>query len=94
MDFLASSALVAAATLPGIPLLVVAATTLHKGDEPWPTGWPAGQIDAAWDLSQQELAASLPKGRLVTIDSTHRLQVHEPEALAAAIRKFLDEDVG
>ena len=90
MDELAGGPLVAAAGLPDIPLLVVAGTKWHSGNEPWPADWPGPALDALWDESQAALASSVPGGRLVVFEGgDHGLHFSEPERLAREINDFL-----
>jgi pimeloyl-ACP methyl ester carboxylesterase len=90
LDIIASGPLVAAAELPRIPLLVIAATESHTGDEAWPDGWPADRLNDLWAEAQEDLAASVPGGRLVVFEgSDHNLFLNEPERLAAEINVFL-----
>ena len=90
MDELAGGPLVAAAGLPDIPLLVVAGTKWHSGNEPWPSDWPGSELDALWDESQVDLASAVPRGRLVVFEGgDHALHLSEPERLAREINDFL-----
>ena len=90
MDELAGGPLVAAAGLPEIPLLVVAGTKWHSGNEPWPYDWPGPALDALWDESQADLASAVPRGRLVVFEGgDHALHFSEPERLASEINEFL-----
>lgn len=90
LDVLASTDLVADATLPPVPLLVITGTKFHGGNQPWPAGWPGAQIDALWGESQAALAASVPGGRLVVFEGgDHSLQISQPERLAKEMNDFL-----
>lgn len=90
LDIIASSDLVAAAALPDVPLLVIAGTKWHSGNVPWPSDLPGAELDALWDRAQIDLAASVPRGRLVVFEGgDHALQVSEPERLADEINRFL-----
>lgn len=90
LDVIASTALVADAKLPDVPLLVIAGTKWHGGNVPWPAGWPAEQLDALWDEAQATLAASVPGGRLIVFEGgDHSLQISQPERLADEINDFL-----
>ena len=90
MDELASGPLVAAAALPDVPLLVVAGTKWHSGNEPWPSDWPGPALDALWDRGQMDLASAVPHGRLVVFEGgDHSLQISQPERLAMEINDFL-----
>ena len=90
LDIMASGPLVAAAKLPDVPLLVIAATESHTGDEAWPEGWPAPALNALWMEGQEHLAASVPGGRLVVFEgSHHNLFLTEPRRLADEINAFL-----
>ena len=92
LDVLASTDLVADAKLPDVPLLVVAGTKWHSGNEPWPPGWPAQQLDALWDEAQQTLADSVPRGELVVFEGgDHSLHISEPRRLADELNAFLAE---
>ena len=61
MDEMASEPLVAAAGIPDVPTLVVAGTKWHSGNAPWPRDWPGPALDALWDQTQVDLAASVPR---------------------------------
>lgn len=90
LDIMASGPLVAAAPLPDIPLLVIAATESHTGDEAWPKEWPAVELNALWMTSQEHLAGSVPGAKLVVFEgSHHNLFLDEPERLASEINQFL-----
>ena len=90
MDIMASTDLVAAARLPDVPLLVVAGTKWHSGNEPWPPWWPGPELDALWDKAQLDLGASVPRGRTVVFEGgDHSLQVSQPERLAKEINDFV-----
>jgi len=90
LDELASLPLVAAAAIPDVPLLVVAGTKWHSGNEPWPADWPGPALDALWARAQADLAASVPRGRLVVFEGgDHSLQFSQPERLADEINAFL-----
>jgi pimeloyl-ACP methyl ester carboxylesterase len=89
LDIIASGPLVAAAKLPEIPLLVIAATESHTGDGAWPAEWPGPALDALWMKSQEGLAASVPGGRLVVLQGDHSLYVAQPQRLADEINAFL-----
>lgn len=90
LDIIASGPLVADADLPEIPLLVIAATESHTGDESWPDGWPAAALNALWMDSQETLAASVTGGRLVVFEgSHHNLFLTEPQRLSDEINAFL-----
>ena len=95
LDIIASGPLVAAAKLPSIPLLVVAATESHTGEGAWPEGWPGPALDALWMESQEKLAASVPGGRLVVIQGgRHDLYRSDPQRLADEINAFLGQQPG
>lgn len=90
LDEIASGPLVAAATLPDVPLLVVAGTKWHLGNEPWPSAWPGPQLDALWDQAQQDLGSSVPRGKTVVFEGgDHSLHFSQPERLAKEINDFL-----
>jgi pimeloyl-ACP methyl ester carboxylesterase len=90
LDVIASTPLVEDAKLPDVPLLVIAGTKWHGGNEPWPAGWPAQALDALWDRAQIDLAASVEGGRLVVFEGgDHSLQTSEPDRLADEINHFL-----
>ncbi len=90
LDIIASSDLVAAASLPDVPLLVIAGTKWHSGNVPWPSELPGADLDALWHQAQIDLAASVPRGRLVVFEGgDHALQVSQPERLAKEINVFL-----
>ncbi len=90
LDEVTSGPLVAAATLPDVPLLVVAGTKWHLGNEPWPSDWPGPQLDALWDQAQQDLGSSVPRGRTVVFQGgDHSLHFSQPERLAQEINDFL-----
>ena len=90
LDEISSGPLVAAATLPDVPLLVVAGTKWHLGNEPWPSAWPGPQLDALWDQAQQELGSSVPRGKTVVFEGgDHSLHFSQPERLAKEINDFL-----
>lgn len=90
LDELASGPLVAAAPLPDVPLLVVAGTKWHLGNEPWPSAWPGPQLDALWDQAQQDLGSSVPRGKTVVFQGgDHSLHFSQPERLAREINDFL-----
>jgi pimeloyl-ACP methyl ester carboxylesterase len=90
MDIIGSTPLVAAAKLPDVPLLVVAGTKWHAGNEPWPVVWPGAELDALWDAAQEHLAESVPNGTLVVFEGgDHSLQISQPERLADTINAFL-----
>ena len=90
MDEVASERLVAAAELPDVPMLVIAGTKWHSGNAPWPPDWPGPALDALWDGAQRDLAASVPRGRLVVFEGgDHSLHFSAPERLANEINDFL-----
>ena len=91
LDIMASGPLVADAELPAVPLLVIAATESHTGDQTWPAGWPAAALNALWMDGQRALAPSVPGGRLVVFEgSHHNLFFSEPRRLADEINAFLE----
>jgi len=91
LDIIASGDLVAAATLPDVPLLVVAGTKWHSGNVPWSADLPGAKLDAAWDQAQLDLGASVPRGKTVVFEGgDHALQVSQPERLAAEMNAFLE----
>lgn len=90
LDEIASGPLVAAAPLPDVPLLVIAGTKWHLGNEPWPSEWPGPQLDALWDQAQQDLGAAVPRGKTVVFQGgDHSLHFSQPERLAKEINDFL-----
>jgi pimeloyl-ACP methyl ester carboxylesterase len=90
MDEIASGPLVAAAKLPDVPVLVVAGTKWHSGNEPWPSAWPGRDLDALWARAQEDLASAIPRGRLIVFEGgDHSLHVSAPERLAGEINDFL-----
>ena len=90
MDELASGPLVAAAVIPDVPLLVVAGTKWHAGNAPWPADWPGADLDDRWAKAQANLAASVPRGKLVVFEGgDHSLHFSQPERLADEINAFL-----
>jgi pimeloyl-ACP methyl ester carboxylesterase len=92
LDIIGSTPMVDAAVLPDVPLLVIAGTKWHSGNAPWPAGWPGPQLDALWDLAQQELGASVPRGRIVVFEGgDHSLHFSQPQRLADEINAFLLE---
>ena len=94
LDFLASGLEVAAAADPpqDVPWVVAAATERHLGNEEWPPGWPADELDALWDREQAALAKLSPRGRLVVFaDTPHRIHLARPADMAALIGSVLAE---
>lgn len=90
LDIMASGPLVAAAKLPDVPLLVIAATESHTGDEAWPDGWPTEALNALWMEAQVELADAVPGGSLIVFEGGHHnLFISQPQRLADEINTFL-----
>ena len=90
LDIIASGPLVAAADLPDLPLLVIAATESHTGDPAWPEAWPAEALNDLWMEEQVTLAESVASGRLVVFEGgDHNLFLTEPKRLAEEINAFL-----
>jgi pimeloyl-ACP methyl ester carboxylesterase len=81
-----AKAIEVAGPLPAVPLVVLAAD-----DHGLTTVDPAvrRQFEAKWRARQQELAASMPGGRLEVVSSGHNIQALHPEAVIAAIRAVL-----
>jgi pimeloyl-ACP methyl ester carboxylesterase len=82
-----ASALAAAGPLPAVPLVVVAATVHHQTAITDPA--IEAQIETLWQRRLQELAASLPSGRIEVVSSGHDIQTLHPEAVVAALRSIL-----
>jgi pimeloyl-ACP methyl ester carboxylesterase len=76
----------AAGSLPAVPLVVLAAD-----DHGLTSVDPAvrQQFEAKWRARQQELAASVPGGRVEPVSSGHDIPSLHPEAVVAAIRDVL-----
>jgi pimeloyl-ACP methyl ester carboxylesterase len=76
----------AAGPLPTVPFVVLAAD-----DHGLTTNDPVvrQRFEARWRARQQELAASVPGGRLEVVSSGHNIQILHPEAVVAAIRGVL-----
>ncbi len=90
LDIIASGPLVAAAELPEVPLLVIAATESHTGDESWPDGWPSQALNALWMDGQEQLADAVPGGRLIVFEGGHHNRyISQPQRLADEINAFL-----
>ncbi len=92
LDVIASTSLVAAAPLPDVPLLVIAGTKWHSGNVAWPSDLPGAKLDALWDQAQRDLAAAVPRGRLIVFEGgDHSLHFSQPERLAREINTFVAE---
>ena len=84
MDELAGGPLVEAAGLPDIPLLVVAGTKWHSGNEPWPADWPdprsmryGTSLKRTWP--RQSRAAGSSSSRVATTAFISRNRNDSPE---------------
>jgi pimeloyl-ACP methyl ester carboxylesterase len=82
-----AAALAAAGPLPAVPLVVLAATVHHQTTITDPA--IEAQIEALWQRRLQELAASLPSGRIEVVTSGHDIQTLHPEAVVGALRSIL-----
>lgn len=84
-----AKALAAAGPLPAVPMVVLAATVHHQATITDPA--VESQIEDLWQRRLQELAASLPTGRIEVVSGGHDIQSLHPEAVVAAIRSVLGE---
>jgi pimeloyl-ACP methyl ester carboxylesterase len=82
-----AAALAAAGPLPAVPLVVLAATIHQQTAITDPA--IAAQIETLWHRRLQELAASLPSGRIEVVSSGHDIQTLHPDAVVAALRSIL-----
>lgn len=90
LDIEASAkALAAASPLPAVPMVVLAATGHHQTAITDPA--IEARIEELWQRRLQELAASLPTGRIEVVSGGHDIQSLHPEAVVAALRAVLGE---
>jgi pimeloyl-ACP methyl ester carboxylesterase len=88
LDYVRSSAEVErAATLPSVPVIVLAATDHHQAAIT--EQQTQKRIESLWRHEQQQLAASLPHGRLIVIPSGHDIQLLHPRAVITAVKSLL-----
>jgi len=89
LDYLASSKQVeAAANLPRVPVIVLAATD-HQQDAITDPDVEK-RIEALWQRSQQQLATEA-HGRVIVVPSGHDIQLLKPEAVMGALRSLLHQ---
>src|SRR3954447_24723129 len=89
LDYVKGGAQVeAAADLPQVPVIVLAATN-HQQDAISDPGVEQ-RIEALWQQSEQQLAAEA-HGRLIVVPTGHDIQLLKPEAVIAALRSVLSQ---
>ena len=91
MDRLASDAeLAAAASLPTVPLVVLARGVAPRAEDS-PPAWPIAAFEAVWQGLQGRPADSVPGGVLWrAARSGHHVRRDEPDLVVAAIRRVVD----
>ncbi|WP_433730335.1 alpha/beta fold hydrolase [Actinoplanes sp. CA-051413] len=70
----------------GIPVLLLAATSLGN----LPSSWPAADMLAARRRALQEFIAQFPRGELRYVESGHFIQTEQPELVISEIQRVLD----
>ena len=76
----------AAGPLPPVPLVVLT----HGTPLQQPPGWPAAAIEQAWRATQDELAKSTPRGKLVVAEGAgHFIHRDTPQLVRDAVREVV-----
>jgi pimeloyl-ACP methyl ester carboxylesterase len=87
LDYVKSSAQVeAAANMPRVPVIVLAATSHQQAAITDPD--VEKRIEALWQQSEQQLATA-SHGRLIVVPSGHDIQLLKPEAVISALGSLL-----
>jgi len=90
LDIVGSAdALLAAGPLPAVPLVVLVADD-HSQDAITDTG-VLQRFETMWQGRQQELATTVPEGRMELVASGHNIHNLVPDVVAEAIRSVLSE---
>jgi pimeloyl-ACP methyl ester carboxylesterase len=90
LDIVGSAeALSAAGPLPAVPLVVLVAD--HHSQDAITDPGVQRRFETMWQGRQQELATSVPGGRMELVSSGHNIHSLHPEAVTEAIRSVLSE---
>lgn len=84
-----AAALAVAGPLPSIPMVVLAATVHHQ--TAIKDAAVEVKIEASWQRSLNDLATSVPGGRMEIVAGGHDIQQLHPDAVVAAIQSVLND---
>lgn len=91
IDSLSSAEQIVDAQTSGSMPVVPAVVLTHGGDFPFPDGFPVEAIERVWTSAQERLAALIPGTPLIVAgDSSHYIQLDQPDLVVAAIRDVVE----